>query len=266
MPQQPQPEDRAGYKVIAAELRRAIAEGEISERLGAALDGRAVSPGGRLPSETKLMSAYGVSRGTVRDAFAALRAEGLVEARRGSGVFVRAFRPLLRNATKRLSKEVWGAGRSIWAVDIEERPLETRNLRVERVPAPEMIAACFGIPVGTLVWMRDRDYAVEGRAVQRATSYLPADIVEGSPITQESTGPGGTYARLADLGHAPVRFREELKSRMPSADETARLGLAAGTPVIEIARTAFDATGRPVEVNEMVLDASSYLLQYDFTS
>jgi GntR family transcriptional regulator len=264
--QQPQPDDKTGYKVIAAELRTAIKSGEISERLAGPFEKLAIRPGGKLPSETVLMGAYGVSRGTIRDAFAALRAEGLVEARRGSGVFIRVFRPLLRNATQRLSKKVWGAGRSIWAVDIEERPLETRNLRVEKVPAPEMIAACFGIPTGTPVWMRDRDYAVEGRTVQRATSYLPAELVEGSPITQESTGPGGTYARLADLGHAPVRFREELKARMPTAEETSRLGLATGTPVIEIARTAFDADDQPVEVNEMVLDASSYLLQYDFTS
>lgn len=260
----PQPEDRTGYKLIAEELRTAITRGEISERLAIALDGKPIRP--KLPSETKLMGAYKVSRGTVRDAFAALRAEGLVEARRGSGVFVREFRPLVRNAAERLSKKVWGTGRSIWAIDLEERQLTTINLRVEKVPAPEHVAACFGIPVGAPVWMRHRDYMVEGRAVQGAVSYLPADLVEGSPITQSDTGRGGTYARLAELGHAPADYREELKCRMPTAEESKRLGLAAGTPIIEIARTAFDAQGQPVEVTEMLLDASAYVLQYDFTS
>jgi GntR family transcriptional regulator len=40
--------------------------------------------------------------------------------------------------------------------------------------------------------------------------------------------------------------------------------MSAGTPVILICRTAYTAEGRPVEVNEMTLDASSYILEYDF--
>ncbi|RDS61464.1 hypothetical protein [Streptomyces sp. M7] len=39
---------------------------------------------------------------------------------------------------------------------------------------------------------------------------------------------------------------------------------APGTPVILICRTAFTGEGRPVEVNEMTLDAASYVLEYDF--
>lgn len=253
MPQQPQPKKPSVYKKIADELRAAIEDGT-------------KPPGSKLDSETELMEQYKVSRGTIREAFAVLRAEGLVEARRGAGVYVRRFKPIRRNATERLASSVWGIGRSIWGVDIESRPMDTANLRVEEIEPPERIAGCFGLGAGETVWMRDRDYLVEGRAVQRATSYLPTSIVAGSAITEPNSGPGGTYARLADLGHAPARFREELQVRMPLADEATRLGLAAGTPVILIARTAFDATGRPVEVNEMLLDASSYLLQYDFAS
>ena len=58
------------------------------------------------------------------------------------------------------------------------------------------------------------------------------------------TGPGGTYARLGDLGHAPARFREDLRARMPAPEETERLELAAGTPVVDIIRVAADADGR----------------------
>lgn len=252
MSQQPQPA-KIGYKQIAAELRAAIENGDLA-------------PGAKLPSETELMATYSVSRGTAREAFALLRAAGLVEARRGAGVFVRAFRPIRRNATERLASTVWGVGRSIWGVDIDSRPMTTANLTVEEVTPPERIAACFGLTAGETVWRRDRDFIVEGRAVQRATSYLPSSLVAGSPITQPDTGPGGTYARLAELGHAPAKFREEIKVRMPVEEEATRLGLAAGTPVILIARTAFDENNRPVEVNEMLLDASTYLLQYDFTA
>lgn len=45
-------------------------------------------PGDKLPSEAKLTEKHGVSRTVVREAIAALRADGLVEPRRGAGVFV----------------------------------------------------------------------------------------------------------------------------------------------------------------------------------
>jgi GntR family transcriptional regulator len=51
---------------------------------------------------------------------------------------------------------------------------------------------------------------------------------------------------------------------MPSPDEVTQLGISPGTPVILICRTAFTEEGRPVEVNEMALDAASYVLEYDF--
>jgi GntR family transcriptional repressor for pyruvate dehydrogenase complex len=44
--------------------------------------------GARLPSEAQLKEAHGVSRTVVREAIAVLRADGLVEARQGAGVFV----------------------------------------------------------------------------------------------------------------------------------------------------------------------------------
>lgn len=47
-----------------------------------------LQPGDKLPSEAKLAENYSVSRTVVREAIAALRADGLVEPRRGAGVFV----------------------------------------------------------------------------------------------------------------------------------------------------------------------------------
>jgi GntR family transcriptional regulator len=89
-------------------------------------------------------------------------------------------------------------------------------------------------------------------------------MASGTPITQPETGPGGIYARLADLGHAPARFREDIRSRMPLPAEADRLQIAAGTPVVEICRVALDADGLPVEVNEMTADSSAYIFRYEF--
>lgn len=46
--------------------------------------------GAQIPTEAQIMQAYGVSRTVVREAVAALRAEGLVNTRQGRGAFVAA--------------------------------------------------------------------------------------------------------------------------------------------------------------------------------
>lgn len=57
-------------------------------RIGADIRGGRLGPGARLPTEQQLTTSMGVSRTVVREAVAALRAEGLVMTRRGSGAYV----------------------------------------------------------------------------------------------------------------------------------------------------------------------------------
>ncbi|MFJ9028784.1 GntR family transcriptional regulator [Streptomyces sp. NPDC102274] len=239
------------YQRIADALREAIRSGEYG-------------PGARLPGENDLMAAHGVARMTARQALGVLQSEGIAESRKGSGVFVRSFRPLMRRGVERLSRERWGGGRSVWSADIEDRTLVVDGASVAEEPAPEPIARVLALEPGDAVCVRRRRFVLDGKPVLLATSFLPAAMVAGSAITQEDTSPGGIYARLGELGFAPVHFREEIRSRMPSQEEAERLGLSAGTPVILVCRTAFDAERRPVEVNEMVLDSASYVLEYDF--
>ncbi|MEQ9040028.1 MAG: FadR/GntR family transcriptional regulator [Silicimonas sp.] len=68
---------RRGHMVtdLVETLRTRIAQGEFN-------------PGDRLPSEALLSETYGVSRTVIREAIASLRADGLVEPRQGSGVYV----------------------------------------------------------------------------------------------------------------------------------------------------------------------------------
>jgi GntR family transcriptional regulator len=239
---------------IADELRSDIASGKYP-------------PGTRIPGENKIMEDYGVARNTARQALAVLKDEGLTEARKGSGIYVRHFHPIRRNAVNRLSASQWGAGKSIWAADVDERPLEATNVRIEKVAPPAHIRDALGLGADGLAWRRDRTYVVDGSPVNRSVAYIPAELVpDGSPITGEDTGPGGTYARLGDLGHKPERFREEIRVRMPLPTEVEVLRLAPATPVILVARTAVDADGRVVEINEMTMDASRYVLEYDFTA
>lgn len=64
------------YAAIAAELRDRIRSG-------------ALAAGATLPSETELRRRHGVSRNTVRQAFALLERDGLIVTKQGKGRFVR---------------------------------------------------------------------------------------------------------------------------------------------------------------------------------
>ena len=61
---------------------------EVVDRLAAEIGGGRLKPGARLPTEQEMMAALGVSRTVVREAVAALRAQGLVMTRQGLGAFV----------------------------------------------------------------------------------------------------------------------------------------------------------------------------------
>jgi DNA-binding FadR family transcriptional regulator len=63
---------------------------QVMTRLGADIRGGRLMPGARLPTEQELTTTMGVSRTVVREAVAALRADGLVITRRGSGAYVAA--------------------------------------------------------------------------------------------------------------------------------------------------------------------------------
>ena len=82
-------------------LSQPVAQQRLSDQLAADLrrqiEGGAVQPGQRLPTEQALAAQYAVSRTVVREAVSRLRSSGLLVARQGSGMFVAAVdaaRPL----------------------------------------------------------------------------------------------------------------------------------------------------------------------------
>ena len=61
---------------------------EVIDRITGEIARGGLAPGARLPTEHQLMLAMGVSRTVVREAVAALKADGLVVTRQGAGAFV----------------------------------------------------------------------------------------------------------------------------------------------------------------------------------
>ena len=60
----------------------------VSDALRAQIEAGYYAPGDKLPTEPALIDRFGFSRTVIREAIAALRADGLVESRQGAGVFV----------------------------------------------------------------------------------------------------------------------------------------------------------------------------------
>ena len=242
---------RPKYWLIAMALREAIDSGEYP-------------PGARLPGENDVMREHAVARATARQALAQLVNWGLAEARKGSGIYVRDFRPVVRDGIARLGQSTWPSGISVWAAETDGRDLVVDQVEVVQADAPEHVRLLLGLPDGEASVLRSRRYVLDGKPVLLSRSWLPARIASGTPIARRDPGPGGIYARLAEAGHAPVRFREDLRSRMPRPEEAERLAIAPGTPVVDICRIALDSDGAPVEVSEMTADSSAYVFRYEF--
>ena len=79
-----------------------LASGLVS-RLSEAIRNGSLQPGERLPTEQEMTVQFGISRTAVREAVAALKAEGLLSSRHGACVFVAASRPALSASTPRRS-------------------------------------------------------------------------------------------------------------------------------------------------------------------
>jgi GntR family transcriptional regulator len=100
-----------------------------------------------------------------------------------------------------------------------------------------------------------------GRRCRR--SYYPWSIAKDSEaLLQEDAGRGGSYSRLAELGHAPVRFTEDVNVRIPTDTEQRTLELEGTQPVFEIWHVAYTAEDLPVEVCIHVMPRHLWTLRY----
>ena len=242
--------DRAVFRQIADQLRSAIQNGRLNE-------------GERLPSEAQLIDHYGVARMTVRNVLQVLETEGLTRAEHGRGVYVRKRPPVRRLASDRFARRHRKEGKAAFLAESEQvgAQADVDLIRVDEIPVPPEMGERLNHSGSVIV--RSRRYSLDGAPVEMATSYIPAEIARGTPITDPNLGPGGIYARLEELGHTLERFTEEVTSRMPAEAEARLLAMMPGVPVFRLVRTAFDTEGRAVEVCDTVMSADAYVLNYE---
>ena len=211
------------------------------------------------------MDTYEAARGTVRQAIATLRAEGLIDIEHGRGAFVRRRPPVYRKAYDRFARRHRDAGKAAYLAELEEegRRPEVQVLEVGPAPASPEIARLLQVSEGSQVLVRRRRYLADGQPMELATSYLPWELVQGTKITEADTGPGGIYARLEEMGHRLKRFTEDVRARMPLPEETRALQLPQGVPVIVLVRVAYEREDMPVEVCDTVMASDRYVLSYE---
>jgi GntR family transcriptional regulator len=245
---------QAEYRQVARILRQRITDG-------------VYPPGFLLPSEMELAAELGVSRPVVHEALSILRTEGLTRPRRGKGSTVNPIPVLPRRGIVRQIPGNREADGARGAFDAEMRALgltPRSEVTVERVPAPADVSEELGVEENVTVLARQRLMYVNDVPVQASTSYFPLEIVEGSPIAEIDTGVGGSYSRLAELGYAPKKHKERTRVRPPEPDEARMLNMDPDQRVLAIRRIVRSAEGRVVEVNDMLLPAHQWELEYEW--
>ena len=214
------------YRKVADDLRAAITNG-------------AYGPGARLPSESELAERYSVSRGTIRQAFAALRADGVIASRRGARRVVIGG-PRLQSFGELLSF-------SRWATAIGEQP-SGRVAGMSRRAATAGEAERLGLGDGAPVYHLERVRLLSGRPVMIERTTFPGRVgalVAGFALDHESI-----TERLEELG-VVFADAEHVIDAVPASTEDARLlDVSPGVPLLRERRRTTDQAGTPVEWSE----------------
>ncbi|MFF9125306.1 GntR family transcriptional regulator [Streptomyces sp. NPDC014889] len=239
------------YQQVAGAIREAILSGEFA-------------PDSLLPSEAQLMARYAVSRPTVRNAIAALRAEGLIDVRHGKGSFVRSAGQPALTIERRISRTADGnfvmPNGDVWQEAEEPSSYRTHTTkataRLLQLGEEEALFGC------------DRllfDPATGTRAMHR--TLIPFAVADSFPPLAEEPckRPAAFYRLLTEGGHT-LTWSETVRARMPLPDERTTLQLPDATPVLHLSRVTHDTDDRPLILEELRIGADRAELTYRLTA
>ena len=211
------------HAAIAQALRASIAAGELA-------------PGSPLPSEAQLSARFGVSRGTVRHALSALRAEGLVAGGRGRAPVVR--RPGLSQSFDQL------VSFSVWAQQLGHTP-SARTLELARRPADPESAEQLGLEVGAPVFQYKRLRLLDGQAVMVEQTTMIESV--GRLLFDCDLDSGSVYEQLGERGVEFAEAQQTIAAIAAEAEDAQLLGIQRRAPILEVRRRALDPLGTALE-------------------
>jgi GntR family transcriptional regulator len=200
--------------------------------------------GDRIPPETELVAALGVSRVTVRAALARLVERGLLERRRGSGTFL--VRPpggaRLQSGLERLETYTVHAERLGLKLDSED-------LSIEAAGAEPDEAAALEVPEESPLVRVSRVLLVEGKRAAWMADVVPEDIV-GVEEVRERFRPDAMVLDLLVSEGVPVGFSQmSIEAVMIGPEDLVgkKLGLRSVSAALSLTQTMYLTDGRPVQ-------------------
>jgi GntR family transcriptional regulator len=235
----------------------------VLEDLRAQILGGALGPGARVPSRNGIIAKYGVGETAAKHALQALAAEGLIEARAGSGSYVRQV-PAIRHLEH-------GRGQfpgSPYGLLIPASPEGGATLslehQAEQAGPPAHIARRLGLSAGSPVTRTRYLLTANGIPVQLVNCYQRTSLWARLPTAAEGPFAGRTVAeQMRAIGLHVAEIVEDITARACGSEEASALRVTLGTPVIVVYRDHY-AAGRPVETSEIVIPAERFGLRYRF--
>jgi GntR family transcriptional regulator len=231
--------DAAGaplYRVVKRSLLHAIEAGRCPA-------------GCALPSEGELSAALGVSVGTLRHAVDELAAEHILVRRQGRGTFV-----AMHNADRFLFQFFHVERRD----GLREVP-RVELLAFERVRMEEGPAQALGLQAGEPAIQIDNRLLLQDRAVIHDRLTLPSLLFKGLTEKRFRERPSTIYHLYqTEFGITVTRAQE--RARAAAADRSAAriLGMAPGTPLMEVHRTALTFGDKPVEYRVSIINTAQH--------
>jgi DNA-binding GntR family transcriptional regulator len=233
-----------------------------------------LEPGARVPSRNAIVTNYGVGETAAKHALAVLMAEGLIEARPGSGCYVRKTpavgflehdRPQFPGSPFGLAETAVISGQPGELAQFVARRLVWEH-QTEQVQPSSSVRKRLRLAGGALVTMTTYLLSCDSEPVQLAISCEPAELTAGTPVAGPEQGPlagRGVIERMRSIGIEVNEVSEDVAVRLSSRAEAGALAIVAGAPVLVIDRV-HHASGRTVECTEIVIPAERYRLRYRF--
>ncbi|MDH2425189.1 GntR family transcriptional regulator [Sphaerisporangium sp. TRM90804] len=231
----------------------------VEELRGQIVDGT-LPPGAPIPSRAQLTQRFRVGETAARHALRVLAAEGLIIGKVGSGHYVReksVLYPLQRS--RHVDHDI------PFAADMQAGGHRaTWDWRSEHAKAGREIAGRLHLAESAAVTRTRYVFRTDGRPMQLATSYEPAELSRAQPPAEEGTngnGRKGLLARMSAAGMRVTDIRESVHTRVPQPTESDLLGLPTGVHVLHIERTHWSGD-RPVETSDIVVPGDRFRLVY----